>query len=123
MASTLQTNKSFVQVAKIGELNDGTMKEVKVGEHEIFLARVGDKYYAADNICPHMGGKLGRGKLEGTVVTCPQHASKFDLIDGRVIRWTDWTGIKASVSKLFRAPRPIITYPVKIEEEDILVEI
>ncbi len=43
------------------------------------LARVGDKYYAADNRCPHMGGKLSPGKLEGTVVTCPRHGSQFDL--------------------------------------------
>lgn len=115
--------KSFAQVAKAGDLKDGTMKDVKVGEHEILLARVGDKYYAADNICPHMGERLGQGKLEGTVVTCPRHASKFDLIDGRVIRWTDWTGIKASVSKLFKPPRSIITYPVKVEGDNILVEI
>jgi 3-phenylpropionate/trans-cinnamate dioxygenase ferredoxin subunit len=122
MSEPVQT-KRFVQVAKTSDLKDGIMKEIIVGDHEVFLARVKDKIYAADNICPHMGGKLGQGKLEGTVVTCPRHASKFDLIDGRVIRWTDWTGVKASVSKLFRAPRPIITYPVKIDGNNILIEI
>ena len=121
MTDPVQT-KRFIQVAKTSDVKDGTMKEIKVGEHEVFLARVRDKFYAADNICPHMGGKLGQGKLEGTVVTCPRHASKFDLIDGRVVRWTDWTGIKASVSKLFRAPRPIVTYPVKVDGDNILVE-
>jgi 3-phenylpropionate/trans-cinnamate dioxygenase ferredoxin subunit len=122
MTDQTQT-KRFIQVAKTSDLIDGTMKEIKVGEQEVFLARVRGKFYAADNICPHMGGKLGRGKLEGTVVTCPRHASKFDLIDGRVIRWTDWTGIKASISKLFRAPRPIITYPVQVDGDNILIEI
>jgi 3-phenylpropionate/trans-cinnamate dioxygenase ferredoxin component len=121
MTEPVQT-KHFIQVAKTSELREGTMKEIKVGEHEVFLARVKDKFYAADNICPHMGGKLGRGKLEGTVVTCPRHASRFDLTDGRVIRWTEWSGIKASVSKLFRAPRPIITFPVKVDGDNILIE-
>ncbi len=121
--TTKTETRRFVQVAKMSDLVDGTMKEIKVGEQEVFLARVKNKVYAADNICPHMGGKLGQGKLEGTVVTCPRHHSKFDLIDGRVIRWTDWMGIKASVSKLFRAPRPIITYPVKVEADNILIEI
>ncbi len=122
MTDGVQT-KSFVRVASTADLRDGTMKEFRVGKHEIFLARVRDKFYAADNICPHMGGKLGQGKLEGTVVTCPMHASKFDLLDGRVIRWTDWTGIKASVSKLFRSPRSIVIYAVKVEAKDVLVEI
>ena len=122
MTDPVQT-KRFTQVAKTNDLKDGTMKEIKVQGKEVFLAKVRDKIYAADNICPHMGGKLGQGKLEGTVVTCPRHASKFDLTDGHVIRWTDWTGIKASASKLFRAPHPIITYPVKIDGDNILIEI
>ena len=46
----------FVQVAKIGELSDGTMKEVKAQGREFLLAMVGDKYYAANGRCPHMGG-------------------------------------------------------------------
>ncbi len=119
----VNAEKAFVPVAKTADLKDGTMKEYKLGEKEIFVARAGDKYYAADNICPHTGGKLGQGKLEGIIVTCPRHASKFDLTDGRVVRWTDWTGIKASVSKLFRAPRPITVYPVKIEGDNILVQV
>ncbi len=122
MTDPIQTNH-FVQIAKTNDLKDGTMKEIKVGEHEVLLAKVKDKFYAADNICPHMGGKLGQGKLEGTVVTCPRHGSQFDLVDGRVIRWTNWTGITASVSKLFRAPCPIITYPVKVDGDNILIKI
>jgi len=69
-----------------------------------------------------MGGKLGQGKLEGTVVTCPRHSSKFDLTDGHVIRWTVWTGIKASISRAFRAPRSIITYPTKVDGDNVLIE-
>ena len=70
-----------------------------------------------------MGGKLARGKLEGTVITCPRHASQFDLTDGHVVRWTNWTGIKASVSKIFRSLHPIVLYTVKVEGNNILVEI
>jgi len=113
----------FVQIAKVGDLQNGTMKQFTLGSREILVARIRDKYYAADNICPHMGEKLTNGRLEGTVLTCMRNDSKFDLVDGRVIRWTDWTGIRASVSKLFRPPRPLITYPVEIEGDNILVQI
>lgn len=112
----------FVEVSTVDELKDGTMKAVTVGEREILLARVGDKYYAADNRCPHMGGDLSRGKLGGTIVTCPRHGSQFDLTNGRVVRWTDWTGVRLSLAKLIKSPRPIKTYEVKIEGNKVLVE-
>lgn len=112
---------NFVPVAKAADFASGVMKNFTVNGREILLAKVNGRYYAADNICPHMGGKLAMGKLEGTIVTCPRHASKFDLTDGRVLRWTDWTGIKASVSKLFRQPRPLTIYPVKVDGDTIQV--
>ncbi len=99
------------------------MKPYTVGGREIFLARVRGTYYAADNICPHMGERLSGGRLEGTVITCPRDDSKFDLVDGRIIRWTDWTGIRASVSRLFRSPHSLVIYPVRIDGDDILVQI
>jgi 3-phenylpropionate/trans-cinnamate dioxygenase ferredoxin component len=113
----------FVEVATVDELEDGKMKMATIEGHEIMLARMGDEYYASDNRCPHMGGNLSQGKLEGTVVTCPRHHSQFDLTDGHVIRWTDWSGIKLSVGKLLRSPRPLKTYKVKIEEDMIMVQI
>ena len=113
----------LIELGKIDELSSGTMKMVMVKGHEILLARVGEKYYAVDNRCPHMGGNLSQGTLEGTVVTCPRHHSQFDLADGHVIRWTDFTGVKKSIGKLFKSPRPLKTYPVKIEGEKVLVEI
>jgi 3-phenylpropionate/trans-cinnamate dioxygenase ferredoxin subunit len=69
-----------------------------------------------------MGAKLSQGSLEGTVVTCPRHGSKFDLTDGKVIRWTKWTGVVASAVKLIKSPRPISVYPVKVEGDKVLVE-
>ena len=113
----------FVEVSKIDELKDGTMKTVNVAGREILVARVRDNYYAADKRCPHMGGDLSQGKLEGTVVTCPRHGSQFDLVDGKVIRWTNWPGLISTVSKIVKSPRPISTYQVKLEGDRILVEI
>jgi nitrite reductase/ring-hydroxylating ferredoxin subunit len=51
----------FTEVSKIDELKNGTMKAVSAAGREILLARVGDKYYAADNRCPHMKGDLSQG--------------------------------------------------------------
>ncbi len=113
----------FEEVATKDELMDVNMKMAKVNGHEILLARAGDDYYAADNRCPHMGGDLSKGRLEGTVVTCPRHHSQFDLADGHVIRWTDWTGVKLSLGKVLKSPRPLKTYDVRVEGEKILVDL
>jgi 3-phenylpropionate/trans-cinnamate dioxygenase ferredoxin subunit len=113
----------FIEIPGGSQLGNGQMKMFSVGGKEILLARVGDTFYAADNRCAHMGGHLSEGKLEGTVVTCPRHHSQYDLSDGRVIRWTDWTGIKLSLAKLFRPPRPIKTYKVKVEDGKAKVEL
>ena len=113
----------FVEVSKIDELKEGTMKAINTGGREILVARADDKYYAVDKRCPHMGGDLSQGKLEGTVVTCPRHGSQFDLTHGRVVRWTNWTGLISTVSKMVKSPRPISTYRVKLEGDRIVVEI
>jgi 3-phenylpropionate/trans-cinnamate dioxygenase ferredoxin subunit len=114
---------SFVEIATTDELADGSMKMATVSGYEILLARVGDNYYSTDNRCPHMGGNLSMGKLKGTVVTCPRHHSQFDLTNGHVIRWTDWTGFKLSLGKLLRSPRPLKTYEVKVEDDKIMVNV
>lgn len=113
----------LVEVGKTSELIDGTMKVVIVKGHEILLARVGEKYYAADNRCPHMGGKLSQGKLEGTVVTCHRHGSQFDLSDGQVVRWLKSSGLISKVGRALKPPKPLVTYNVKVEDNRILIEI
>ena len=112
-----------IEVGNSGELEDGTMKEVLIRGREVLLAKVSDKYYTADNRCPHMGGKLSQGKLEGTVVTCPRHGSQFDLTDGRVVRWLKGSGLVSMVGKALKSPRPLATYNVKVKDDRIWIEI
>ena len=110
-------------MANLNELTDGTMLMVSIDDHEYMLSRVGDNYYCTDNRCPHMGGNLSKGKLDGTVITCPRHHSQFDLVDGHNIRWTDWTGLKLKAAKLLKSPQPLKIYEVKIEGGKILANI
>ncbi len=112
----------YVDVLSREELQSGQMKMVSAAGREILLARVGDDFYAAQNRCPHMGGKLSKGTLEKTVVTCPLHRSQFDLADGHVVRWTGWTGLKLAAAKLVKPPQPLRTYRVKVEGDRVFVE-
>ena len=114
---------SMIEVGKSREFQNGTMKEVVVEGHEILIARVGDKYYATDNRCTHMGGKLSHGKLEGTVVTCPRHGSQFELKDGGVVRWLKGSGFLSVLGKALKSPRPLSRYNVQVIDDKILVEV
>lgn len=114
---------NFIEMGKTREFEDGVMKKLQVQGEEILLVKVGDKYYAASNRCPHLGGDLSAGKLEGTVVTCPRHDSQFDLRDGKVVRWLKGSGIISSLGKALKSPDQLKTYNVKIEGDIILIEI
>jgi len=113
----------FVEIPGGSELKSGQMKMFRLGDHEFLLARVDNTFYAADNRCPHMNGDLSQGKLDKTVVTCPLHHSQFDLVNGHVVRWTDYSGIKLSMAKLMRSPRPLKTYKAKAEGGKVMVEV
>jgi 3-phenylpropionate/trans-cinnamate dioxygenase ferredoxin subunit len=102
-------------------LADGQMKAVELDGHELLVARAGDTFYVADARCPHMGGHLADGTLEGTIITCPKHHSQFDLSDGRVVRWTDWKGAVLSVAELLRHPRPLRVFEVTVEDGKVMV--
>jgi 3-phenylpropionate/trans-cinnamate dioxygenase ferredoxin subunit len=112
----------FVEVPGGYEIKSGQMKLFTVAGRQVLLARFGDDFYAADNRCPHMGGKLSEGKLENTIVTCPVHHSQFDLTDGHVVRWTDWSGLKLRLARVIKSPKPIKTYKVKVEGAKVLIE-
>jgi nitrite reductase/ring-hydroxylating ferredoxin subunit len=112
----------FTEVFKIDELKNGTMKAVNVAGHQILLARVGDKYYAVDNLCSHMKGNLSQGKLEVTVVTCPLHGSQFDVTNGRLVRWLKG-GLMSKVGKALKPSKDLTVYNVKVEDGRVLVEV
>jgi len=111
----------LVEVASIEELKSGTMKKVFAEGHEILLARVGDKYYATDNRCPHMKGDLSQGKLEGTIITCPRHGSQFYVSDGGVVRWLKG-GLMSKLGSVLKMSKPLRAYNVKVEGGKVLVE-
>lgn len=49
------------------------------------------------------------------------HHSQFDITDGKVLRWTDLSGIVLTLAKVQKPPRQLRTYDVKVEGDTILV--
>ena len=106
----------MIRLAGVDEIPPGTMKAFTIGTATILVVNRAGIYYALDNRCTHMGGDLSKGKLEGSVVTCPRHKSRFDVTNGAVL-----SGPKIP---LFRIKiDPVRTYAVKTEAGQIYVAI
>jgi nitrite reductase/ring-hydroxylating ferredoxin subunit len=74
---------SWTRLARASDLPPGTAKEVVAAERVIALFNAGGTFYALDGVCPHQGGPLGQGFLEGCIVTCPWHGWQFDVRTGQ----------------------------------------
>jgi len=98
----------FIKVASKNEIEPGSSKVIEVQGQAIALFNVDGQFYAIDNTCAHRGGPLGEGMVEGTDVICPWHAWEYDVTTGECKTNPGVTQKK---------------FNVKVEGEDILVEI
>ena len=96
----------YVKVAVTREIPPGSGKTVEVGDKPIAVFNCDGTFYAIDDTCPHQGGPLGEGEVDGTVVTCPWHEWRYDLR----------TGVNTD-----DAACKVTAYAVKVEGEDVLV--
>lgn len=112
---------AFTDAIGVDELADGSMMKVDVPGTSVLLARVGDRFLAVQSRCPHLGGDLSKGTLSGTIVRCPLHGSEFDLADGRVVRWTKFTGAARAVAGALRHERPLRVYQVRVADGRVLI--
>jgi nitrite reductase (NADH) small subunit len=69
-------------VLDLAALPDGAAAFASFGEEDVALFRRGDEIFAIGNQCPHQGGNLCDGFVEGDIVTCPLHGWEFDLRSG-----------------------------------------
>jgi 3-phenylpropionate/trans-cinnamate dioxygenase ferredoxin subunit len=105
-----------IEVAKVNDIPVGAMKSFTIEGKQVLVANVGGKFYALNGKCTHMGGDLSRGKLEGNIVTCPRHGSKFDVISGECI-----SGPKMGIIRI--KVKDENTYEVQIEGNAIKVKL
>ena len=94
-------------VGRVGEWADGEGRPVRVGNRVIAVFRVGDSFFAIDDMCPHMGASLSCGFVEDGIVTCPWHFWRFRLRDGA---WADNPRIKTDA------------YPVHVAGDEVQIE-
>ena len=100
---------TWYTVAKTSDVPPERVALVPIGDHEIALCNVGGEFYAIDNLCTHDQGPLEQGELEGNEIECPRHGARFDVRTGKAL----------TLPAVF----PVKTYPLKVEGNDILIEL
>ena len=74
--------RELTTVARVEDVEPGSVTTVHAGEETLALARVGDEFYAVHGRCCHMQGPLGEGELEENVLSCPWHGWQYDVRTG-----------------------------------------
>ena len=100
---------ALVKIGPLKLLPPGSATHVELDDgNALAVCNVAGALYAIDGICPHSGGPLGHGALDGPILTCPFHGWEFDCR----------TGTMPGDDLKLQA-----TYPVKVEDGEIFVEL
>ncbi len=93
------------------DLADGEARRFDVGERSIALVRLSGDWYALGDRCSHADISLSEGEVlvDECALECWKHGSSFDLRTGE--------------PQSLPATRPVPVYNVKVEGDDVLVEI
>ena len=100
---------AFTKVGNVGDVPPGTARVYEVGDRAIAVCNVNGELYAIDDVCTHDEGSLDQGELEGYEVECPRHGARFDVRTGEV------TALPAVL--------PVDTFSVRVQDDDIEVEV
>jgi 3-phenylpropionate/trans-cinnamate dioxygenase ferredoxin component len=111
------------EIGAIGLCKEDEMHEFEVANQVVLIWCHNGEYHAAQGLCPHMHGHLAKGKLEGTVVTCPRHGSRFDLLTGENLAWVSTLqGAARALVVVGHKPAALVLYPVKVIDKRVMVQ-
>ena len=74
-------------LARIADVPANTPKAFEAGGQRIVVVNYEGKFYALDDLCPHLAVPLSRGEVRDACIVCPGHGSVFNLETGQPTRW------------------------------------
>jgi len=102
------STEALIRVASVAEVHGAGRLVAQANGYVLVLFAAGDRIYALDNRCPHMGFPLHRGTLQEGILTCHWHHARFDLESGGTFdRWAD----------------DVRTFPVHLGDGDVWVDL
>lgn len=103
-------NARSITFAKRADIKPGELALFEVAGRRIAVANADGRFFAIDDTCTHEQCSLAEeGTLDGTVVTCGCHGAQFDVTTGAVLAPP--------------APESVKAYPVRVDHDDLVLEI
>jgi 3-phenylpropionate/trans-cinnamate dioxygenase ferredoxin subunit len=100
---------TFVKACSVADVANGSVIAVRVDGEDLAVVRCDDEFHAVRDECSHAAIALSEGDVEGCEIECWLHGSRFDLRTGKPLS--------------LPATEPVPIYPVKVEGDDVLVDL
>jgi 3-phenylpropionate/trans-cinnamate dioxygenase ferredoxin component len=110
MSESGKAANGMTRVAAVSDVPPNRLLQVDVGaEHKICLANADGRIYAFRDNCTHRDFPLSAGTIDNGSIECVWHGARFDIATGKALR--------------LPAIKPVQTYEVHIDGDDILIEL
>lgn len=100
---------NYLKACELSDVPAGSMRAVDLGDKRLMIVNLDGELYATDRVCTHETADLSTGFLIDSVVTCPLHLSRFNVMTGEV------QNPPATV--------PLKTYGLKVEGTSVYVQV
>ena len=100
---------SWISVCGIDDVSEDEPKAVEINDKKIGVFVIDENYFAIENVCPHAFALLTEGFIEDQTVECPLHEAIFDIQTGQL--------------KSGPGFRDLCTYPVRVEDQQIQIQL
>lgn len=116
------------KIASVSDVSTDKVLKTSANGQSVLVAKVGDKYCAVANKCPHLGLPMAKGKFENGVITCPFHGSKFEICTGKNTEWVESVvgiplpGFAQKIVAMGKSPTDVASFAVTQDGNDLFID-
>jgi len=100
---------SWIKVCAANDIDEEDLVRFDHGEQTFCIYNTPKGFFATDGMCTHEDQHLEFGMVIDTVIECPRHQGRFDIISGEALSEPVCVNLK--------------TFPVKVEDGDVYIQL
>ncbi len=116
-----EINKAWVRLCALDHVPTDKTIDLNINGQRLILTRCGDEAHVFQGFCSHMLFPLGGSRIEGCVMTCNLHRSRFDVRDGSVVEWSTYPPLVGKALAAIRERKALRQYETRVTNGDVFV--